>query len=64
MVFSYSDVYGISPVLTVSITAIIALIVKSAMRKSETAILIIGIAGIHHQHGFQRIHVFAEHHCF
>ncbi|MGA9405522.1 MAG: NADH-quinone oxidoreductase subunit N [Bacteroidota bacterium] len=46
MVFSYSDVYGVSPVLTVSITALIALIVKSAMRKSETTILAIGIAGI------------------
>ncbi|MGA7161691.1 MAG: NADH-quinone oxidoreductase subunit N [Bacteroidota bacterium] len=46
MVFSYSDLYGISPVLTVSLTALIALIVKSAMRKSETTLLIVGIVGI------------------
>src|SRR5208283_1379933 len=37
---------------SVSITAIIALIVKSAMRKSETAILIIGIVGILISMGF------------
>jgi len=46
MVFSFSDLYGISPILSVSITAIAALIVKSAFRKSETAIIVIGIAGI------------------
>jgi NADH-quinone oxidoreductase subunit N len=52
MVFSSSDLYGISPVLAVSVTAIIALIVKSAVRKSETAILIIGIVGILVSMGF------------
>src|SRR5208283_3973474 len=52
MVFSFSDLFGISPVLSVSITAIIALIVKSAKRKSETAILIIGIVGILISMGF------------
>ena len=52
MVFSFSDLFGISPVLSVSITAIVALIVKSSKRKSETAILIIGIAGILISMGF------------
>ncbi len=52
MVFSSSDLYGISPILAVSVTAIIALIVQSAVRKSETAILIIGIVGILVSMGF------------
>ena len=52
MVFSFSDLFGISPVLSVSLTAIIALIVKSAKQKSETAILIIGIVGILISMGF------------
>ena len=52
MVFSFSDLFGISPILSVSITALIALIVKSAMRKSETAILVIGIVGILISMGF------------
>jgi NADH-quinone oxidoreductase subunit N len=46
MVFSISDLFGISPILSVSITAIVALVVKSAVRKSETSIFIIGIVGI------------------
>ena len=46
MVFSFSDLYGVSPILSVSITAIVALVVKSAVRKSETAIIVIGITGI------------------
>jgi NADH-quinone oxidoreductase subunit N len=46
MVFSFSELYGVSPILSVSITAIVALIVKSAVRKSETAIIVIGISGI------------------
>ena len=52
MVFSFSDLYGISPVLSVSLTAIIALIVKSAKQKSETTILVIGIVGILISMGF------------
>ena len=46
MVFSFSDLYGVSPILSISITAIVALVVKSAVRKSETAIIVIGITGI------------------
>ncbi|HTY11100.1 MAG TPA: NADH-quinone oxidoreductase subunit N [Bacteroidota bacterium] len=46
MVFSASDLYGISPILSVSITALVALIVKSVKRNSETAILVVGIVGI------------------
>ena len=46
MVFSASDLFGISPILSVSVTALLALIVTSVKRKSETAVLVIGIAGI------------------
>jgi len=46
MVFSVSDLFGISPILAVSVTALAALIVKSVKRDSEPAILVIGVVGI------------------
>ena len=46
MPFSYADVYGISPMLTVSIAALAGLCIKSLWKKSEKAIFVVSILGI------------------
>lgn len=46
MVFSNSDIFGISPILAVSVTALVALTVNSLLRGSEKLIIGISIAGI------------------
>ncbi len=46
MPFNYSDLVGTSPLLSLSLTALIALIVKSLFKKSERAVLWLCIVGI------------------
>jgi NADH-quinone oxidoreductase subunit N len=46
MPFSYSDLYGISPILIVSVTALLALCVKALWKNSENAIFFMANAGI------------------
>ncbi|HTR81140.1 MAG TPA: NADH-quinone oxidoreductase subunit N [Bacteroidota bacterium] len=46
MVFSSSDIVGISPILAVSITALIALVIKSVYQKSEKLIAITSVCGL------------------
>lgn len=46
MVFSFSDLFGTSPMISISVTALIALIVKSVMKKGERVIIAVSIGGI------------------
>ena len=46
MVLAYSDLFGISPILAVSLTGVVVLVMKSVMRKSETAIVATSLCGI------------------
>jgi NADH-quinone oxidoreductase subunit N len=46
MVFAYSDLVGISPIIAISLTALIVLIIKAAMGKSETLIVGVSILGL------------------
>jgi NADH-quinone oxidoreductase subunit N len=46
MSFNYSDLFGTLPLLTVSATALLALVVKSLFKKSERAVLWLCILGI------------------
>jgi len=46
MVLAYSDLAGVSPIIAISITALIVLIVKAALAKSESIIIATSIGGI------------------
>ena len=46
MSFSYSDLFGISPIIAVSVTALVALVVKSLMERGERVILGISAVGM------------------
>jgi NADH-quinone oxidoreductase subunit N len=46
MVFSYVDLFGTSPIISISVTALIALIVDSAMRRGEKIIIAVSVVGI------------------
>lgn len=46
MAFSYVDLFGTSPIISISVTALIALIINSAMRKGEKIIVGVSVAGI------------------
>ena len=46
MSFSSSDLFGISPIIAVSVTALVALVVKSLLERGERVILGISVGGI------------------
>ncbi len=46
MVFSYSDLFGTSPIISIAVTALVALLVKSVMQKGEKIIIVVSVVGI------------------